>query len=231
MIHRQTFLAFATVFLILTNVSAQTLLDVSGGSSNSDYVFTNLAFRKQINDRFRIGVEAQAGSVRYRFIEAKPIREGYSTMLSVPLLYRLYQTEHIRLDLYTRIGIRFQGVIDPDDNDERDQTLTSTALNVEPGLMVSVPISEKLQLHGGLTLPNIFELSPEFIYENNISAITGGASYRINDQKIFFIKALTGGAAGADGDSQKYSWSAQAGVRILLGKKPKGNPLVLESSY
>ncbi len=233
MIQTKTILLAATALLLFISSKnyGQNMLDISVGSSNSDYVFTTLAFRKQVSERFRIGLEVQAGSIRYRFIEAKPIREGYSTTISVPILYKLYETDNIRLDLYTRVGVRFQGVIDPDGNDERDETLTSTAINFEPGLMVSIPISEKWLIHSGITFPNFFELSPTFIFENHVSAITAGFSYKASENKVFFLKGLTGGAAGADGDSQKYSWSAQAGVRFLLGSKSKGNPRVLESSY
>ncbi len=210
---------------------AQTLLDVSAGSSSQDYFFTTLAFRRQFSDRFRLGLEAQLGTVRYRFIGARPIREGYSLALGVPLLYRLYQSEHIRLDLYTRVGVRFQGVIDPDGNDRRDQVLASTGVHFEPGLVVSAPLSERLTLHGGVTLPNVFEISPQFLFENNATALSAGLAYRSDARRVLFVKANTGPAAGADGDSQKYTWSVQAGIRWVVGKQTAGKPLLLEPAY
>src|SRR6187551_1253076 len=166
MMLRKTPSTLISVFLLcITNISVgQNMLDFSIGTSNADYAFGTIAYRRQVTERFRLGLEIQFGSVRYRFIEAKPITEGYSTMISVPILYRLYETGHIRLDLYSRVGVRFQGVIDPDNNDVRDETLTSTAMNLEPGFMVSIPISKKWMIHSGVTLPNLFELSPEFLF-------------------------------------------------------------------
>jgi hypothetical protein len=147
------------------------------------------------------------------------------------LLYRLYASEHIRLDLYTRVGVRFHGVIDPDSNDQRDQVLASTAVNFEPGLVVSAPLSDRLTLHSAVTLPNVFEISPGFLFENNVTALSAGLAYQVGERRLLFVKANTGPAAGADGDSQKYTWSAQAGIRFTLGRKTTGNPLVLEPAY
>lgn len=223
-----------TIALLISVTSysyGQTLIDFSVGSSNADYVFGIVAYRTQISERFRLGMEAQIGSVRYRFIEAKPIREGYSTMISIPTLYKLYETDHIRLDLYTRLGIRFQGIIDPDENDVRDETLSSTALHIEPGLVMSVPLSKKWTLQSGITLPCTFELEPQSIFENNTSAITTGFAYKASENKILILKALAGSSAGADGDSQKFSWSVQVGLRFLLGKKINLSSLVLEPSF
>ncbi len=213
------------------NPKAQTMLDVSAGSSSQDYSFTTLAFRKGFSDRFRLGLEAQLGTVRYRFIGAQPIREGYSFALGVPLLYRLYESEHIRLDLYTRVGVRFQGVIDPDGNDRRDQVLASTGVHFEPGLVVSAPLGDRLTLQGGVTLPNVLEVSPQFLFENNATALSAGLAYRAGARRVLFVKANTGPSAGADGDTQKYTWSAQAGIRWVVGKAATGRPLLLEPAY
>lgn len=231
MIHRRFFMVLTLTLFSTAWGYGQSLIDISVGSSNSDYVFTTLAWRKQVNDRLRFGIEAQIGAVRYRFIAAKAIRSGYASMVSVPLLYRLYQTDHIRLDFYSRIGFRFQSANNTREDGRQVEASRSTAVNVEPGLMVSIPLSQELAIHSGITLPNLFEITPDFIFENNVSAITGGISYRINERKIFFVKSLTGPAAGADGDSQKFLWSAQLGFRLILGAKSKGNPLVLESSF
>jgi hypothetical protein len=48
---------------------------------------------------------------------------------------------------------------------------------------------------------------------------------------IVFIKGITGPAFGASGDTYKYIWSAQAGVRFALGKNPTTKSLLLEPSF
>lgn len=222
-------LILATSILLTSSVFAQSTFDISAGSSNSDYFFSTLAYRKQLANSLRIGIEVQAGAVRYRFIEAKPIREGYFTSVSVPMLIRLYERDKVRLDIYFRLGLRFQGVIDPDGNDKRDQKLTSTAFNAEPGLVITIPIHDRLMLHSGVTIPNVFELRPSFLYENNVSAILGGLAYQTSRKHVLFLKGLAGPAVGADGDSQKFLWSIQAGIRVPIGQS--SNALVLEPSF
>jgi hypothetical protein len=95
---KQLFIVFSVLLALLSayNMSAQSLVDVSVGSSTQDRVSANVAYRYQVSDRFRIGLEAQYGAPRYRFVDAKPIREGFSTTFSVPLTYRLY--EKIKFD-------------------------------------------------------------------------------------------------------------------------------------
>jgi hypothetical protein len=233
MLQRKNLFLLLTALFLLTHSEnySQSMLDLAVGSSNADHIFTTIAYRVSAHEHLRVGIECQLGSVRYRFIEAKPMRSGYAAMISLPILYKLYETEHIRLDLYVRAGIRFQGIVNHVYNHERNKSLTSTALNIEPGLMIAIPVSEKFLFHSGVTFPNFVELSPKTIYENSISAVNVGFSYQASKNKIFFFKALTGPAMGADGDSQKYSWSVQAGLRLVIGNKSKGNPLVLESSY
>lgn len=210
---------------------AQTLLDVSVGTSRQDNVFTNIALRRQFSDRFRAGVEMQVAAPRYRFIGAKPITEGYALSLAVPLLWKVYERDRIRLDVYSRVGIRQQGVIDPDGNDKRDVRLESTALFLDPGLLVSIRATDRLQLQSGVTLPIFYEVSPNALLENSFTTVLGGLSYALSEKKVFFAKALMGGGAGGDGDTQKFVWSVQAGLRFSLGKSRSTSSPVVEPSY
>lgn len=197
------------------------MFDVSVGTSNQDNFLTNLAYRRQVSDKFRIGLEAQFSSPRYRFINAKPITEGYASTISIPLTLRLYEREKIRLDLYTKAGLRFQGVLDPDNNDKRDSLLTSTAFLFEPGLLVTVKLNEKLNFQSGITFPALFQLSPSFIFENVYPGLLHlGINHQSSARRTVFAKALFGGATGGNGDTQKFGWSLQAGVRFNLGKRP-----------
>lgn len=221
----------AMVMLAFTQqVSAQSMLDVSVGTSHQDNFFTNVAYRCQVSDKFRIGLEAQYGTPKYRFVDAKPIREGHSGTISVPLTLRLYEKERIRLDLYTKAGLRFQGVLDPDKNDTRDSILSSTAFVFEPGLLVTVQLSEKLNLQSGVTFPAIFQISPSALFENVYPGLLHlGINHKSSDKRIVFAKALFGGATGANGDSQKFGWSLQAGIRFNIGKRP--TPSFVEPTF
>jgi hypothetical protein len=230
-IHRPLLATLLIGSLFSVSATAQSLLDVSVGTSRQDNVYTNIALRRQFSGRFRAGVELQVAAPRYRFISGKPITEGYAYTIAVPLLWKLYERDRIRLDIYGRVGIRQQGVLDPDGNDRRDVRLNSTALVIDPGLLVSIRATDKLQLQSGVTLPVFVEIAPSTLLENNVTTVLAGLSYHVSDRKVFFTKALMGPAAGSDGDAQKFVWSVQAGFRFSLGKSRSTASLIMEPSY
>jgi hypothetical protein len=213
-----------SILLFADRIAAQSMVDISVGTSHQDNFFTNVAYRYQVSDKFRIGFEAQYGAPKYRFVEAKPIREGYSGTVSVPLTLRLYEKEQIRLDFYTKVGMRFQGILDPDKNDKRDSILNSTAFAFEPGLLVTVMVNEKLNFQSGITFPVLFQTSPSSIFENVYPGMIHlGLNYKSSEKRTVFVKTLFGGATGGDGDTQKFGWSLQAGLRFNFGQKPSSS--------
>jgi hypothetical protein len=219
-----------SVLFFADKTTAQSMADISVGTSHQDNFLSNIAYRYQVSEKFRIGFEAQYGAPKYRFIEAKPIKEGYSGTISVPLTLRLYEKEQIRLDLYTKIGMRFQGILDPDNNSNRDSIYTSTAFVFEPGLLVTVMLNEKLNFQSGVTFPAIFQTSPSSIFENVYPGLLHlGANYKSSEKRIVFAKALFGGAVGGNGDTQKFGWSLQAGLRFNIGQKP--TPSFIEPTF
>lgn len=207
------------------------MFDLAIGSSNQDQAFVNVALRKQFSEKFRAGIEVQTSLVSYRFIGAKVIDEGVSSSINIPFSVRLYNQEKVRLDFYTKVGVRFQGVSTDYEREKDLQANRSVGVNFEPGLLVSFALSEKLNLQSGFTLPAIFEISPEFIFENNITNLFAHVGYRLTDRSLLMIKAGTGPAAGASGDAQKYSWSVQGGIRFLLGKNHSAASFITEPSY
>jgi hypothetical protein len=205
------------MFINITQSKAQSMFDTSVGTSHQDNFFTNLAYRYQVGEKFRIGLEAQYGAVKYRMIDAKPITEGYSSTVSIPLTIRLYEKEKIRLDFYNKLGMRFQGILDPDNNDKRDSLLNSKAFVFEPGLLISVNLSEKLDLQSGFTVPVLFQTTPSSLFENVYPGLLHlGLSYKYSDRTTLFAKTMAGGATGGDGDTQKFGWAIQAGFRLNL---------------
>lgn len=218
--------------LFTQNASAQSIIDIGVGASNMDRYSTNLAYRHQINDNFRVGFEIQYGFPRYRFVEAKPFEKGYASSFSVPLSFKITEQERIRLDGFVRTGFRFQGIIDPDNNGIEDSLLNSRAVLFEAGLLVNVKLTEKLNLSSGVLLPTAFEIAPTSLFEYmGTPNFTGGLSYLASPKTIVFIKGVTGPAFGASGDTYKYIWSMQAGVRFALGKNPTTKSLLLEPSF
>jgi len=219
---KQVFFVFSVLLALLSanKTAAQSVWDVSVGSSTQDRFSANVAYRYQVNDKFRIGLEVQYGAPRYRFVDAKPIREGYSTAFSVPLTLRLYEKDQIRLDFFARTGLRFQGILDPDQNDERDSVLSATAALIEPGLLVTILASEKVHFQSGVTFPMAFQISPSSLFESaHVPLIYAGLNVKTSERCHVFLKAMTGAAFGGNGDTYKFSWSVQSGMRFAFGSR------------
>jgi hypothetical protein len=218
--------------LFKQKLSAQTIIDIGVGASSQDNYFTNLAYRHQVNSNFRIGAEAQISSPKYRFIDAKLFKQGYATSIHIPLTFKLSEQDKIRLDGFIRPGVRFQGVLDPDNNDKRDTILASTAILFDAGLIVNIKLSEKLNLNSGVSFPIGIQIAPATLFEYFGAAnFHGGLSYSANKKTVLFSKGITGPAFGGDGDTYKYFWSIQAGIRFSIGKKEGLNTLLLEPSF
>jgi hypothetical protein len=221
-----------STILVNQKVQAQSIIDIGVGSSTLDNYFTNFAYRHQLNNNFRIGFEAQIASPKYRFIDAKLFKDGYATSIHIPLSFKISEQDRIRLDGFFRPGIRFQGVLDPDKNDTRDSILASTAILFDAGLVVNVKLTEKLNLNSGVSFPTGFQVAPSTMLEYFGAAnFHGGLSYAANSKVIVFANGITGPAFGANGDTYKYFWSIQGGIRFAFGKKVTGNPLLLEPSF
>lgn len=212
-------------------VNAQMMADFTIGTSKQDKAFVNIAFRKQFSDKFRAGVELQTGAVNYRFISSKRISEGISNTLSFPASLRIYQKEKLRLDFYTRIGLRFQSVSSHNQLKNKLESNSSTGFNFEPGLVATLLLSDQLNVQSGFTLPNVFEVSPTFVFENNVTNLFLNINKRVSEKSIFLVKFNAGPAAGADGDTQKFIWSVQAGLRLSVGKSNAKNNLIPDPSF
>jgi hypothetical protein len=215
---------FAMFLLLGSKISAQSMLDVSVGSSHQDHFFTNAAYRYTISDRFRIGIEAQFGSTKYRMIEAKPIVNGSATTIGVPLTLRVSQKDKLRIDLYAKPGIRLHASPAADKNNILDSAKKSTAFSFDGGLVITAKLSDKLNFQSGVTFPLFFQVSPSPIFENIYPGLLHfGANYAATEKFTIFAKTAFGAALGGSGDTQKFGWSIQTGLRYALGQKPENN--------
>lgn len=214
------------------NMLAQSFIDIGMGASTQDNYFSNISYRQQVSNNFRIGIEAQVSSAKYRFIDAKLFEDGYATTFHIPLTFKITEQDRIRLDGYVRPGVRFQGVLDPDNNDTKDSTLNSTAVLFDAGLVVNIKLTEKLNLNSGVSFPTGFQIAPNTLFEYLGAAnFHGGLSYTASTRTIVFVKGLTGPAVGANGDTYKYFWSVQGGIRFSFGTIQNGTSLLLEPSF
>ena len=221
------------LFLFFLNIGmsyGQIMLDFSAGTSSQDNYVSQLAIRYQFTENFRAGLEFQNGFINERFIAAKPIEEGFATSISIPFIFRLSNLRKIQLYNVNKVGIRFQGVIDPDDNDRRDSTLTSTAFIADFGLVANVNVSEKFHIQCGSSAGIGLENSPEAIFEYIWTNIHAGVSYQMNSKSVLFFKSNFGPAFGAGGDTYKFISGVQAGIRLNLGRSKSATAHFMETS-
>ena len=228
MVKKIIFLAF-TCFLF-GNSNAQSLIDLSVGTTLQDNFAMQIVFKNHFSKKFRAGIEFQYGLVRERYIEAKPINEGYSNIVALPMTLLLNDNGKAQLFGTLKVGVRFQGIIDPDDNDIKDHTLSSTALLGEFGLYANVKASHNLFIQGGVSFPVGYELSPSSLFEYQWTNINLGASYNIQNCALF-LKGNFGPSFGASGDTYKFMWGVQTGIRFKLGNRENRLANFIETTF
>lgn len=223
-------LFFISMFFTTEFCYSQTSVDASIGSSFQDDFNAQFTLRKEFSSRLRAGFEFQYGSPKYRFVSTKVMTEGYSYSFSLPVSYLITAKESIQLFGIGRVGARFQGIIDPDNNDMRDSVLASTALISEFGLISSFGISEKVNLQSGISFPIAYELSPNSLTEYTWVKLHFGGSWAVK-QNTFFLHANIGNAFGASGDTYKYIWSTELGIRRSFGESKNDESKLIQPSF
>jgi hypothetical protein len=165
----------------------------------------------------------------YRFISAITFQDkGYSMAINAPLLFNINSENKLQLNLLLKPGVRFQGV-KPEETNNTNGDYKSTAIMFEPGLLLNIPINDKLNIQSGVTFPIIYEVVPMVLFENQTTLLHAGGNYKITNNLGVFLNGNMGSAWGASGDSQKFLWSGQIGLRWNINSsddKPL-NPIVV----
>lgn len=201
-------------------LAAQLHADFSIGVSNQDNYASVVGIHHSFSERFTAGMQVQYGRPNYRFVSAQTFQDqGFSTTVSVPLLIKVSTSEKVTLAALVHPGVRVQGIIDPDDNDLRDSTFSSTAVLFEYGMLVGIPIHSKFTAQSGVTFPVLYEVAPTSLFENMTTLIHAGMLFHPSEEQTWFIKANWGSAFGANGDSQKFNRSVLIGYRRHLGQR------------
>jgi hypothetical protein len=203
----------------LTALNAQIQLDLQYGSSKSDYQYATLAASYQTAGRWRFGAEWQHSDYRYRFIDARAVRNGYAMSARLLAVARLAEDDRIRLDAFVKPGIR---LIQAPDGEE---PLTSNyafedglGITLDPGLLATFKARERLWLHTGVNLHMALQIRPESIFEQYPSGfLFAGASAAAGRRWTWYGNALAGPAVGAGGDTEKFYWQLALGARLSFG--------------
>lgn len=202
------------------SASAQWSVDIQGGSSKQDYQNWILRGTIQLSERTTVSIESKNSDYRYRFIDARRVERGYSGQLSLSLAYRLHETEHLRLEGFLKPGIRYINFNEDDPQPFEFYSFSdSYALTFQPGLIVSIKSTDKLWLHTGINLFTSFQISPATLYEQFPSSLLlAGFSQQLGEQWVLFSNNMAGPASGASGDTEKFYWETNLGLRWCFGK-------------
>ncbi len=207
---------------------AQYALDLSLGTSRQDKAFMRVQINRAVNPQLKVAAQFRIASNRYRFIAANAINTGLSYEFSLPVTYKIQGFNDAAFFASLKTGLRFQQG-DPINN-ETVQVNNSTALHVEPGFHVSYTINSNSRFNAGVSFPITYELNPQRLFENQATMVHLGISKGIKEYGVAFLKIMTGPAFGGSGDTQKYLWSIESGVRLVLkGKKSYPDFLFIET--
>lgn len=223
---RLIFLLLLLVSLLPGKTLAQISFDLLLGASRQDYSNTTFRLNYQLNEVWRIGGEFQGSDYRYRFVDARRMTDGFASETCVFALRRLAENDRIRLDFFTKVGWRSVQA-----SDEPQEVIydfeNSSALRVDPGLLVTVKASERFFWHTGVRLPITYQLNPEPLGEQlQSNFIMLGGSYTLTERWTLLANGFTGATFGAGGDTEKYMWRADVGLRFSFSGTTKQNLIV-----
>ncbi|MEM9984544.1 MAG: hypothetical protein AAF804_05550 [Bacteroidota bacterium] len=207
----------AMALLFFSSAFAQIQTDLLVGSSKADNSFVTLRASGMVSEGIRLGASYQFSNYRYRFVDARPVSDGVAHTLRFILVGRLAESNLLRLDGFLQPGFRLL-TIDPSVvQDFSYDFQAGQAIILEPGLVVTLKASDRLNFHTGVNTHMAFQTSPEALFEQFPSAqILAGASYRVTERWAVFSSTQTGPMAGAMGDSEKFFWQLALGLRYSL---------------
>jgi hypothetical protein len=219
-------LLFLLLWIPAVAVRAQVLVDVTLGTSKSDYSYGTLGVSWQPSDTWRLGASVQNSDYRYRFIDARQVSNGYAGTVRLLAAARIAENENLRFDFFVKPGVRF--ILAPDEAQkiENYSFENSTALVLDPGFLVTLKYWDKLWLHTGVNLHMAAQIRPEFIFEQYPSGyLVAGGSYALGEKWTLMAQGTAGPTVGAGGDTEKFFWQTSIGLRYSLNGNRVSNLL------
>ncbi|MEL7529830.1 MAG: hypothetical protein AAFN10_00905 [Bacteroidota bacterium] len=217
----KAFFILLSLSLYLGSTQAQSL-HLQIGTSNQDDIFAKAGFQTSFGERLTAGIEGQWSQYNYRFIGAKVVPAGNATWIGIPVSFKAYKSEALHLDFYLRSRLRFISFAEDLDPNR------STAIEIDPGLILTLPINERFQIQSGLMLKTIYELSPEPLLEQQLSSILLlGFNYAPTERLAISLQGQAGPTSGAGGDSMKFYSFLQVGLAYSFGERSALSSLMM----
>lgn len=211
--YRYLFISALALVFNMQPVLAQQL-EIRLGTSQADTVEGIGVYRHPLWDGVQAGLQVSYGRYRNRFIDARQVTLGNVFQIETPLMFRLADNGGLlRLDGFLNPGLRFMSA--PEATPWKDYAFQpSLAATFAPGLLATLRVSDSLHLHFGAASPIVLQLSPSFVEEQYVTMqILTGASYALSDSLATYLRIPFGPTVGASGDTEKFVWAIQAGLR------------------
>ncbi len=209
------------IFCGLFSLQAQNL-NLQVGTSNQDDFFVKAGLQGSFGERLSLGIEGQWSQYNYRFIGAKVVPAGNASWVGLSASYKAYKSDALHLDFYLRPRLRFIN------SSEEKGPNRSSAFEIDPALILTMPIGERFQIQSGIIMKTIIELSPEPLLEQQPSSIALlGFNYAPIDRLAFSLQGQAGPASGAGGDSMKFYSFLQVGLAYSFGERSALSSLMM----
>jgi hypothetical protein len=216
MLNMKSLLFSFLIMGLLSPVFGQLDLDFNAGTSKADFAFSNVRLSGELKAGLRLGASLELANYRYRFIDARPVSDGFAGTLRLLLVGKLAEKGRLRLDGFLKPGYRY---LNPNEANQEffHDFQPSHAFILEPGVLVTIKANEKWNFHTGVNMHMAWQLSPEPIFEQFPSSrLLAGSSYRLHDRWALFATSQVGPMSGASGDSEKFFWQMAVGLRVSL---------------
>lgn len=208
----KTFLLTIFYLICCFVVKAQSNIGLSVSTSKSDDHMEKVWYQVQVTEKFSFGVQLRNSRIRYRFVNATAIEEGNTFFAGLTFGLKIADEKKYRLDLnitpsYRHITNKIDAFLPK----------STTGLEIDPNIIMSLKLNNKLFYHSGAMLRTTMQFTPEIIGDEQLPSgiLLNGISYQV-DANTFSIRSYVGPMNGASGDTEKFFWQVSFGYQLNL---------------
>ncbi len=220
---KRTSVVTAIFLSIGTFVSAQSMIGLTAATSKSDNHMETFWYQQQIFNRFSLGLQIRNSDVKYRFIDAKAIKNGNAFFAGLTLGFKIKEQEDYRLDFNLTTSYRR---LKNKGNEQLPQF--TDGIEIDPNLLFSLKTGRRIVFHTGIMLRTAVQLNPEAIPDEQLPSaiLLNGLSYQLN-QSALTLRTYAGPMNGAGGDTEKFFWQVSLGYQYTFpGKFSSSIPFI-----
>jgi len=194
------------------SISAQSLIGLDLGTSKSDNLSLRIGYQRELSPVVSAGFQLKAAVLDYRFIDARAVTEGNVLFIGIPLGFNVKSTDTYRVDINLTPSWRILTATN------EVASRRGQAIEIDPNLVISMPVGDRMIYHAGVMLRTVFQVNPETLVEQIPSTILlNGFSYKLGEN-LFSLRTYVGPMFGAAGDTEKFFWKLSLGFQMPIGE-------------